>query len=153
MGQVWQWCPVQGKVVPKEQVIRQESKSLVNWEGMNQRENIKRGYYRRDPATGEIKHVSELGNSVPGVPREASHLYINDEMPPTLHPVDGKYYTSKAKFREVTKAHGFQEVGDAYDRGYNPEAESKRELQKTFDRQSREFIERYREARTIKGRD
>lgn len=38
--------------------------------------------------------------------------YISDQMEPTRHMCDGKYYTSKAKFREVTKAHGCVEVGN-----------------------------------------
>lgn len=35
----------------------------------------------------------------------------SDTMEPTEH-IDGKHYTSKAKFREVTKAHGYVEVGN-----------------------------------------
>lgn len=37
---------------------------------------------------------------------------IRDEMDPTRHMADGKYYTSKAKFREATRAHGCIEVGN-----------------------------------------
>lgn len=37
---------------------------------------------------------------------------IGDEMPATRHMVDGKYFTSKAKFRAHTKAHGCIEVGN-----------------------------------------
>lgn len=36
---------------------------------------------------------------------------ISDEMPHTRHMADGKYYTSKAKFRQATRAHGCVEVG------------------------------------------
>lgn len=37
---------------------------------------------------------------------------ISDIMEPTRHMCDGKYYDSKAQFREVTKAHGCIEVGN-----------------------------------------
>lgn len=36
---------------------------------------------------------------------------ISDAMAPTRHMCDGNYYTSKAAFRETTKAHGCVEVG------------------------------------------
>lgn len=36
---------------------------------------------------------------------------ITDTMDPTEH-IDGKFYDSKSKFREVTKAHGCIEVGN-----------------------------------------
>lgn len=35
-----------------------------------------------------------------------------DSMNPTKHPIDGKIYDSKSKFREVTRAHGCIEVGN-----------------------------------------
>ncbi len=38
--------------------------------------------------------------------------FISDEMPATRHMVNGKYYTSKKKFRDETKARGCVEVGD-----------------------------------------
>lgn len=37
---------------------------------------------------------------------------IVDEMPPTKHMADGRLYTSKRRFREVTRAHGLVEVGN-----------------------------------------
>lgn len=37
---------------------------------------------------------------------------IQDTMPLTWHPSDGKHYDSKSKFRAVTKAHGALEVGN-----------------------------------------
>ncbi len=37
---------------------------------------------------------------------------IRDEIDPTRNMCDNRYYTSKAKFREVTKAHGCVEVGN-----------------------------------------
>lgn len=38
--------------------------------------------------------------------------YNSDEMAPTRHMVNGKYYTSKKKFRNETKARGCIEVGN-----------------------------------------
>jgi hypothetical protein len=37
---------------------------------------------------------------------------ISDEMAATRHMCDNKLYTSKAKFRETTRAHGCTEVGN-----------------------------------------
>lgn len=38
--------------------------------------------------------------------------FSSDTMEPTRHMIDGKYYTSKKKFRNETKARGCIEVGD-----------------------------------------
>lgn len=38
--------------------------------------------------------------------------YIPDEMPATRHMIDGKYYTSKHRFRNETRARGCVEVGN-----------------------------------------
>lgn len=43
---------------------------------------------------------------------ESSPTVISDEMPPTQHPCNGRFYTSKTKFREETKARGCEEVGN-----------------------------------------
>lgn len=40
---------------------------------------------------------------------------ITDEMPALKHMANSKYYTSKRKFRDVTRAMGFEEVGDQVD--------------------------------------
>lgn len=40
------------------------------------------------------------------------HSVITDEMPETWHPIANKYYTSKAKFRDETRARGGTEVGN-----------------------------------------
>lgn len=49
-------------------------------------------------------------------PKEGKHgtasFVISDEMAETRHMADGKMYTSKAKFREATRAHGCVEVGN-----------------------------------------
>ena len=39
-------------------------------------------------------------------------MIIGDEMPAIQHMADGKTYTSKRKFRNVTRAHGCVEVGN-----------------------------------------
>lgn len=41
-----------------------------------------------------------------------STAVIEDSMPPTRHPVDGKIYDSKSAFRFVTRAAGCEEVGN-----------------------------------------
>lgn len=43
--------------------------------------------------------------------RSATNV-ISDIMDPTRHMCDGKYYDSKAQFRQVTKAYGCVEVGN-----------------------------------------
>ena len=45
-------------------------------------------------------------------PKDGSANVISDHMPETRHMADGKYYDSKSKFRQVTKAHGCIEVGN-----------------------------------------
>lgn len=55
----------------------------------------------------------------------ARDLYIQDEMPPTKNPLNPKeIYTSKSKLRAAYRAAGVIEVGDAYERGYNPSKSS-----------------------------
>jgi hypothetical protein len=57
-----------------------------------------------------ISHAPEpafRARSILGAP-----MVIADEMPATQHMADGAYYTSKRKFRAVTRAHGCVEVGN-----------------------------------------
>ena len=76
---LFQWCTIQQKVVPIEQVQRR-------------------------------------------VQTNARDLFIQDEMAPTMNPLNPKeIYTSKAKLRQAYRAAGAIEVGDSFDRGYNPE--------------------------------
>lgn len=49
-------------------------------------------------------------------------------MPLTKHPVTGEYYNSKSAFRAVTKAHGYEEVGTAYEKGYDPTPNSEKQI-------------------------
>lgn len=44
--------------------------------------------------------------------QRVSMNYISDQMDPTRHMADGKYYTSKKAFREATKRAGCIEIGN-----------------------------------------
>lgn len=81
-------------------------------------------------------HKKELGLA------NIKHGYVPDEMPPTKHPIDGRYYTSKAKFRAVTKAHGREEVGTAYENGYDPSVHLRDRDRESKELFKRELIER-----------
>lgn len=54
---------------------------------------------------------------IPAPPTAKKLAHISDEMPPTLHPCDGKYYTSKARFRAETRGHGKIEAGNEFVNG------------------------------------
>ena len=45
---------------------------------------------------------------------------IRDEMDATVHMADGQIYTSKAKFREATRAYGCVEVGNEIEAATKP---------------------------------
>lgn len=73
---------------------------------------------------------------------KAINNFIQDEMSPTRNPLNPKeIYTSKSKLRAAYKAAGAIEVGDAYERGYNPEKDSARSSERTVQR----FIQSVRE--------
>lgn len=47
----------------------------------------------------------------PRQPAERNSPYIiSDEMPETLHPVNGKAYTSKSRYERAIKAHGYEPI-------------------------------------------
>lgn len=74
--------------------------------------------------------------------------YIHDEMPPTKNPLNPReIFTSKAKLRAAYKAAGVVEIGDAYDRGYNPEKERERESDNFAKDLTSKIIDRYRNGR------
>lgn len=99
---LYQYCHVQKKVVPVEEVQRS------------------RGTWARD-------------------------LFIQDEMEPTRNPLNPKeVYTSKAKLREAYKAAGVIEVGDSYERGYNPEKRSEQSASDLARSIKNKIIDRYR---------
>lgn len=69
------------------------------------------------PEQGKVVPIHEVARRVPN----ARDLFIQDEMEPTRSPLNPKeIYTSKSKLRAAYKAAGVVEVGDAYDRGYDP---------------------------------
>lgn len=85
---LFQWCPVQEKVVPVEEV--------------------------------QVR-----------VHANARHMFIHDEMPPTRNPLNPKeIYTSKSKLRQAYKDAGAVEIGDAYERGYDPDKENRANQEK-----------------------
>lgn len=73
-----------------------------------------RASYVFDPASGE---VIERGAFLARQPLpKRSHLptpmIATDTMEATQHPCDGRFYTSKSRFRAETRAHGCIEVGN-----------------------------------------
>lgn len=42
-----------------------------------------------------------------------SHMIITDDMPPTQHPCDGKWYTSRSKYHATTRAFNMEYYDDA----------------------------------------
>lgn len=44
--------------------------------------------------------------------QKVSFYYNSDQMEPTRHMASGKYFTSKKKFRDETKAYGCVEIGN-----------------------------------------
>lgn len=65
----------------------------------------KSDYYLYNNLTVESKRMM-VGNE------EVYMNFISDSMDPTMHMCNGKMYTSKSKFRQVTKEHGCIEVGN-----------------------------------------
>lgn len=81
------------------------------------------------------KHASERQLA------SVAHGYIQDEMAPTRHPVTGEIFTSKSKFRATTKAHGYEEVGTAYENGHDPS----KKLQDRWNQTEKRLSETFRE--------
>lgn len=73
-----------------------------------------------------------VGVKHPGLPRD--------------HPMYGKKITSKTKFRELTKSMGYEEVGTAFEKGYDPQVSRERDVTKKTDER---FHERLRENKQI----
>lgn len=62
----------------------------------------------------------QVGEELP----PGERVYVDsDEMPPTRHPVTGKIYTSRSKLRADYKAKGYEEIGTAYENGFEPKPE------------------------------
>ena len=110
---------------------------------------MSRGIYKYCQATGTVLPIDEARARDYHMDQggKAIHVFTSDEMAPTRHPVTGEYFTSKQRFREVTKAHGFEEVGTAYENGYDP---SKNAKQKE-DALARNITEQIKERLHVRG--
>jgi hypothetical protein len=91
-------------------------------------------------------HVKKKVVPIEEVQREyqsyARDLFIQDEMNPTRNPLNPKeVYTSKSKLRAAYRSAGAIEVGDSYERGYNPE----KELARRDDRLVKNIMQQVRE--------
>lgn len=112
---VWGYCKVQKKVVPVEEIVREAKKTVAfsesELEWLNRK--VERGMWKWDKKEKKLVSISNPANITHA---EAAHGFIQDEMPATKHPIDGKYYTSKSKFRTVTREAGAVEIGDSYEK-------------------------------------
>ena len=73
----------------------------------------------------------------------ARDLFIQDEMEPVRNPLNPKdIYTSKSKLRAAYKAAGAVEVGDAYDRGFDPNRDVERREKEVVNKFMRNLRER-----------
>lgn len=68
-------------------------------------------YRPKHPKANENGMV-DISMAYDGYERGAAPYVITDEMPPTRHMANNRYYTSKAKFREATRAEGCIEYGN-----------------------------------------
>lgn len=75
-----------------------------------------RSRYRICKLCGELHEVRAWPDNHRELPPQRSALpaamVIRDNIDDLWHPSDGNYYDSKAKFREITKAHDGIEVGN-----------------------------------------
>jgi len=78
------------------------------------------------PTPESAKMARESGQTAPIPQANDSHSVIPDDMEPTVHPCDGKTYTSKARFREVTRQHDKIEIGNEREAFLNLKPEDKR---------------------------
>jgi len=62
---------------------------------------------------GKTDFIEISGGADNSLSAPSSSVAIHtDIIEPTWHPADGRYYESKSKFRNVTKAHGCREIGN-----------------------------------------
>lgn len=103
-----------------------------------------------DPVRGLFRYCKVQKKVVPidevmvEIPAKISHSFIPDEIAPTRHPIDGKYYTSKAKFRAVTRAHNCEEVGDSWDNDIKLDREMMKEIELQERRYNQSLHERFK---------
>jgi hypothetical protein len=72
-----------------------------------------------DRDTGKLVEASEFyTKKYQKIQRSRNHsmgfMYNSDQMEPTRHMASGRYFTSKKKFRDETRAYGCVEVGNDY---------------------------------------
>ena len=67
--------------------------------------------YRPNHPEADVNGMVDIEISGPKYVSNGAIQIIRDEMEPTRHMADGRMYTSKAKFREATRAAGCVEVG------------------------------------------
>lgn len=67
--------------------------------------------YRPDDPRSNVNGMLDIRDAYPKG-TDPKFYVISDEMPATRHMADGKHYTSKAKFREATRAAGCIEMGN-----------------------------------------
>lgn len=74
----------------------------------------KRGTYVIRDGVAVLKHLAAPLDGQRRGPRSglSKPHYINDSLPDIPHPSSGKVYSSKAAFREETRARGLVEVGN-----------------------------------------
>lgn len=70
--------------------------------------------------------------------------FLTDEIPPTRCPLDGKYYTSRAKIDEVYVSRGFRRVGDDWTDKETGEGDPTHETS-ALEQEERRVNERHRE--------
>lgn len=90
----------------------------------------KRGHYKWDAKTKKMIKCE------PEKPREVNAPFVlTDDMPATKHMGNQKFYTSKRRFRDATKAGGWEEVGNEVNHRaaapIDPRAEEKLEAEIT----------------------
>jgi hypothetical protein len=85
-------------------------KSLATWCKTNQNENMKIKYYCGYDSDNKWYCLPKSNQNL----KAPSTNIITDEIPETIHPCNQRIYTSKSKFRAITKAHGKEEVGNEY---------------------------------------
>lgn len=144
--EVLKFCKKTGTVIPKEEADRLDAverrPAILDIPLTLPSESARGGWFKFCKTTGSVLPIGEARER----DRLAKNTFTSDEMPPTKHPLTGEYYTSQAKFREVTRAHGYEEVGDSYERGYDPEAESLKAVEAVEDRRFRESLREHQQA-------
>lgn len=68
--------------------------------------------YRYDHETGEVVEIRIGDNGGPPLDQPTGPYVISDTMDAMRHPCNGRWYDSKHKFRDETRARGCTEVGN-----------------------------------------